>query len=72
MADRMLISAKSVQARLGVGEVTLWRWRKDGEGPRWCKMGSRVMYDLQSVEAFIEARLSGDNGNRDGLTEHAA
>lgn len=58
MTDRMLISAKSVQARLGVGEVTLWRWRKDGEGPRWCKMGSRVMYDLNSVEAFIDERLA--------------
>lgn len=58
MAYRVLISAKTMQERIGVGEVTAWRWRRDKFGPRWCKMGSRVMYDLDSVEAFIEERLN--------------
>lgn len=57
-AAKVLISNKSVQARLGVGDVTLWRWRREGYGPQWCKMGSKVMYDLDSVEEFINCVLS--------------
>lgn len=57
MSQAILITAKTTRTRLGVSNVTLWRWRKDGSGPRWCKMGARIMYDLHSVNEYIEQRL---------------
>jgi hypothetical protein len=37
--------------------VTLWRWRENNEGPRWCKINARVMYDASDVERFLEEKL---------------
>lgn len=57
MSQAILITAKTAKTRLGVSVVTMWRWRKDGIGPRWCKMGARIMYELHSVNEHIEQRL---------------
>jgi predicted DNA-binding transcriptional regulator AlpA len=72
MASRQLVTAKHVRERLGVGEVTLWRWRKEGTGPQWCKMGVRTMYDLDSLERFIEDRLAAHSGSGVQPTQGAA
>lgn len=72
MSQTALISAKTARVRLGVGETTLWRWRRDGIGPRWCKMGRRTMYDLDSVEAFIREQLDACSDTRPSSSEVAA
>ena len=36
---------------------TLERWRWTGEGPRYLKVGKRVVYRLEDVEAFEARRL---------------
>lgn len=39
---------------------TLRYWRARGEGPRWFKIGRRVLYAREDVEAFIaEAKAAG-------------
>lgn len=38
----------------GVLPSTLAYWRKRGEGPRWYKIGRRVMYDIADLDAFID------------------
>ena len=36
---------------------TLERWRWTGEGPQFVKVGGRVIYRVEDVEAFEAARL---------------
>ena len=43
-------------ARLNISPRTLERWRSIGEGPAFLKIGGRVMYRLEDVEAFEQAR----------------
>jgi hypothetical protein len=38
--------------RWGISPRTLERWRWLGEGPRYLKIGGRVCYRLEDVEAF--------------------
>ncbi len=71
MSQPILITSKTARTRLGVGDVTLWRWRKEGTGPRWCKMGARIMYELHSVNEYIEQRLQEHSSAR-SLAESAA
>ncbi len=38
--------------RWNISERTLERWRWTGEGPAYLKIGGRVVYRLEDVEAF--------------------
>ena len=58
MSTTTLLRAKTVRDLLGQSDVTLWRMRRDGTGPRFCKIGARVMYDAEDVERFLRERLS--------------
>jgi hypothetical protein len=37
---------------------TLERWRWEGKGPRYLKVGGRVLYRLADIEAFERQGLS--------------
>ena len=39
-------------ARWNISPRTLERWRWAGEGPQFIKLGGRVVYRLEDVEAF--------------------
>jgi hypothetical protein len=41
---------------------TLERWRWERKGPRHLKVGGRVLYRLEDVEAFERNGLSSDAG----------
>ena len=43
--------------RWAMSPRTLERWRWTGEGPRYLKVGKRVVYRLDDVEAFEAERL---------------
>lgn len=43
--------------RWGLSHRTLERWRWLGEGPAFMKLGGRVVYRLEDVEAFEQDRL---------------
>jgi hypothetical protein len=43
--------------RWGVSPRTLERWRWRGEGPAYVKLGGRVVYRLEDIEAFEAAQL---------------
>lgn len=45
--------------RWGLSPRTLERWRRLGQGPRFLKIGGRVLYRLEDVEAVEAARLQG-------------
>lgn len=42
-----------------VSPRTLERWRWLKQGPRFLKIGGRVVYRLEDIEAFEKARLRG-------------
>lgn len=57
-ANRLeLISPKIVSERLGVSISTLAKWRLDGSGPAFVKVGARVAYDSAMVEAWLASRI---------------
>lgn len=44
-------------ARLNISPRTLERWRWTGEGPRFMKVGGRVVYRLEDVEGYEDGQL---------------
>jgi hypothetical protein len=50
-----LITEQQVAALLLVTPDTLERWRREGRGPVYVKMGHLVRYRLEDVENFVEA-----------------
>ena len=54
---RVLIPVRKVVEQTGTSAPTLSKWRKKGIGPDWCRMSSRILYDWDSVQAFIEQRI---------------
>ncbi|MEO9298781.1 helix-turn-helix transcriptional regulator [Devosia alba] len=43
--------------RWNISHRTLERWRWTGEGPRFVKLGGRVVYRLEDIEAFEYAQM---------------
>jgi hypothetical protein len=41
---------------LNVTTHTLWRWRGDGYGPPWLRIGSKIYYRKESTVAWIAAQ----------------
>lgn len=53
------LSQTELSARWNLSPRTLERWRWLGEGPRYLKLGGRVLYRLEDVEEFESANLIG-------------
>lgn len=45
-----------LEERTGLSPNTLAHFRQTGRGPRWYKLGRRVVYDRADVEAWLEAQ----------------
>jgi predicted DNA-binding transcriptional regulator AlpA len=53
--DPLLTSAQLV-SWIGAKHGTLRTWRCYGRGPKWLKLGRRVVYRQSDVEAWLETR----------------
>ena len=64
MTDRLTNHLNQVQLsrRWSLSPRTLERWRWERKGPRHLKVGGRVRYRLEDVEAFERNGLSSDAG----------
>ena len=51
------LDQKELAKRWLISPRTLEQWRWQGRGPRYLKIGGRVIYPLSEVEAFEAARL---------------
>lgn len=51
-----MLSPRQLAARWNLSEKTLERWRMLGTGPTYLKLGGRVMYRAQEVEAHEQQR----------------
>ncbi len=53
--ERLVIPQTDAAKVLGVAVRTLERWRVEGRGPRFVKLGSRVGYRPEDLVAFVDA-----------------
>ncbi len=51
-----LLTPETLSNRWGVTPNTLSQWRWNGRGPKFLKIGRRVLYRLQEVESFEEQK----------------
>lgn len=59
-----LLNQREAAARLRLSPRTLERWRVSGEGPRFAKLGRRIGYRSDDLEAWINSRLVGSTSER--------
>ena len=49
------LNAKEAAAYVHSTEATLRQWRYLGKGPSWIKWGSRVLYRVEDLDAYLDA-----------------
>lgn len=54
MEDVEYLTADEVAAKLRTSVATLARWRFQGSGPEYVKLGGRVLYTPAALKAFAE------------------
>ena len=55
--EQTFINQQGLALRWCISPRTLERWRWLGEGPRFIKLGGRVVYRLTDIEAFEADKL---------------
>lgn len=63
------LTSKLLGRRWGLSHRTLERWRHDGTGPAFLKIGGRAVYRLEDIEAFEQLRLH--NPERSGQADRS-
>jgi hypothetical protein len=58
VADYTFLTEKMLAARWHCSRSRLQHWRLDAKGPRFVKIGGRVLYALEDVRAFEDAQRS--------------
>ncbi len=69
-----ILTPKAVSERLGVSQSTLAKWRLDGSGPAFIKIGAHVAYDASMIEDWLASRVrrsTSDPGAGSAVTEAA-
>lgn len=56
--DVVHFNQKQLAARWDVSEATLERWRSEGIGPKFLKLGGHVVYRQVDIEAYEESCLT--------------
>jgi hypothetical protein len=52
LPDKLVLTEADLASRWGMSPKTLQRWRMEGRGPHYLKLGKRVSYPLKAVVAF--------------------
>jgi len=60
VAHATLLTLEQAAAQLHRSPDTLRYWRKNGTGPRSFRMGRRVMYAQEDIDAFVAAAREAD------------
>jgi hypothetical protein len=62
---QVFLTAAEAAALLRLSPITLSRWRIQGYGPRWTKMGpKRVCYAMDDLTAFTNAQKRTSTSDR--------
>jgi predicted site-specific integrase-resolvase len=54
MVELLVVSEEDAARKLGVSTRTLQRWRVEGRGPRFTKLGKLVGYTEASLVKYVE------------------
>lgn len=49
------IDARAAATRVGVSERTLSNWRSSGKGPDFYKLGGKILYKIEDLDAWTES-----------------
>jgi hypothetical protein len=71
VAHRAVLSEADLASRWGMSPKTLQRWRIEGRGPRYFKLGKRVSYPLEMVLAFEQRSIYESTSRRVDLGDAA-
>ena len=52
-----LLTAEQVAAKIQISHKTLRKWRWEGKGPRYIKIGRKVAYRPADIEAYVQANV---------------
>ena len=64
------LNQKQLAERWGVSPKTLERWRWLGQGPKFLKLGGRILYRLEDIETYRGAAAPpGDRFCRRGVAD---
>jgi len=55
MGDDDLLTTEECAAILRLNTKVLYRWRANGRGPAFCKIGRLIFYRRAAIVAFIRA-----------------
>ena len=66
--EKLVLSERELSAHWGVNVKTLLRWRAEGRGPRFMKIGRTVMYLPKDIEHF-EAYSLYESGRGGAIVE---
>jgi hypothetical protein len=56
------LTERQLAKRWNLSARTLQRWRKEGRGPDWMRIGRRILYSQAAVLAFEEQNRNGGRG----------
>ena len=62
---RKVVTAKVAAVIVGLSASTLAKLRLNGNGPCYCKLGRRVVYRPDDLEAWLQSRVTRDTSDAD-------
>ena len=71
MKLQALLTQKQVADLIGVSRKTIERWRYEGAGPAWLRVGQGVRYHPADVTAWLELHRNGGDRGREAQTNGA-
>lgn len=72
MSNLVYLTTEETADRLRLKTTTLERWRVDGNGPVFLKLGRRVVYPLAQLDEWVAAKIRHSTSDRGGATAGAA
>ena len=67
MKKTILMTQSQLSERWHLSPRTLERWRWEGFGPRFLKIGGRILYRLEDIEAYEQSSLRRETLKDDGV-----
>jgi excisionase family DNA binding protein len=64
-SDPITLTASEAARVLGLAQSTLAKLRLSGNGPIYCKLGRRVVYRREDLEAWLESRVAHNTSDAD-------
>ena len=50
-----ILTTEEAATRIGMKPQTLRNWRRQGKGPDWVKISTKVFYEANVIDAYIDS-----------------